>query len=228
MGVEKVAFPREFFFVPERTDLNRTDRIWIGLSSGASNRSELLDTSHLFYPQNFPNVVSCSGKSGMNFPERGTAGWGSGKSEKVSGCSKLPPETSRAHLVPLKFPGENFPFTIRNSLRLFLTVDMKMRLAVWIFISWNETFHLRRRGPFRKSRNSKLQRILPGPMTGPCDSNNFSRAMSGPCHANLFRIQISQYRYFWIDVYSNLFAISFHRYVRENLAKFSSHHNYKI
>ena len=52
----------------------------------------------------------------MNFPEHGTAGWGSGKSEKVSGCSKLPPETSRAHLVPLKFPGENFPETIRNSL----------------------------------------------------------------------------------------------------------------
>ena len=52
--------------------------------------------------------------------------------------------------------------------------------------------------------------------------------MSGPCHANLFRIQISQYRYFWIDVYSNLFAISFHRYVRENLAKISRHHNYKI
>ena len=78
-----------------------------------SNRCELLDTSSLFLS---PNVVSCSGKSGMNFPERGTAGWGSGKSEKVSGCSKLPPKTSRAHLVPLKFPGENFPFTIRNSL----------------------------------------------------------------------------------------------------------------
>ena len=31
----------------------------------------------------------------MNFREHGTAGWGSGKSEKVSGCSKLPPETSR-------------------------------------------------------------------------------------------------------------------------------------
>ena len=53
----------------------------------------------------------------QNFREHGTAGWGSGKSEKVSGCSKLPPETSRAHLVPLKCPGENFPITIRNSLR---------------------------------------------------------------------------------------------------------------
>jgi hypothetical protein len=65
----------------------------------------------------------------MNFPERGTAGWGSGKSEKVSGCSKLPPETSRAHLVPLKFPGENFPETIRNSLRLFLMATWKSGLG---------------------------------------------------------------------------------------------------
>ena len=55
---------------------------------------------------------------------------------------------------------------------------------------------------FKTPENSRL----PGPMTGPCDSNIFSWAMSGPCHANLFRIQISQYRYFWIDVYSNLFA----------------------
>ena len=95
----------------------------MGGSSGASNRSELLDTSHLFLSPNFPNVVSCSGKSGMNFPEHGTAGWGSGKSEKVSGCSKLPPETSRAHLVPLKFPGENFPETIRNSLTSSATLS---------------------------------------------------------------------------------------------------------
>ena len=116
MGVEKVAFPREFFFVPERTDLNRTDRFERARSFWGFQSFRLLDTSHLFLSQNFPNGVSCSGKSGMNFPEHGTAGWGSGKSEKVSGCSKLPPETSRAHLVPLKFPGENFPFTIRNSL----------------------------------------------------------------------------------------------------------------
>ena len=30
----------------------------------------------------------------------GTAGWGSGKSEKVSGCSKLPPETSLSLASP--------------------------------------------------------------------------------------------------------------------------------
>ena len=98
MGVEKVAFPREFFFVPERTDLNRTDRFERARSFWGFQSFRLLDTSHLFLSQNFPNGVSCSGKSGMNFPEHGTAGWGSGKSEKVSGCSKLPPETSRTHV----------------------------------------------------------------------------------------------------------------------------------
>ena len=114
MGVEKVAFPREFFFVPERTDLNRTDRFERARSFWGFQSFRLLDTSHLFLS---PNVVSCSRKF-----------------VKISGSMARPdgvPENLKKYLgavnwhqkphelngLTLKFPGENFRETIRNSLR---------------------------------------------------------------------------------------------------------------